>query len=292
MEDITFSASRIKLAHDCFGKYYFRYMKRIKVPQILWPGTVFGLVTHRILEETLLAKKAGSDDKKIIEGNKGLFEKYFNEILNEKKDTQKFKKSRDYAMNPNAFLNKGEKGVVSLTKFILKYFDGYKEVYPEEAMKERYVFSDNIILNGVADLPIEISDDNFRIVDFKTTKDSNNFYFVHWDTDVQSKFYFYLAWKKFGKFPDGFDYLVFNHVTKNIFLNSVTAIEKPTTEKEFSSFFAPLTYQINEVVRMHKDPKTEYYNPEAIKCGWCEYSDWCEKSKSPKRKKKLKEIPE
>jgi len=117
----------------------------------------------------------------------------------------------------------------------------------------------------------------YRIIDFKTTQHSENFYFVNWFEDIQSLMYIYMCWKKFGIFPQGFDYLVFNWKENNIFLNSITHATPPADDK-MKDFFKGLHQILLEAKIMHRAPKKSYYFPTVEKCRFCDYKSICDKA--------------
>ena len=280
-EVLQLSASKIKLVHQCFGKYYYRYIIKIPFIQTIWPGTIFGTIIHKILEEVMLNKKDKMSDEDILEKVNNRFEaEFLHQLDNIKKDKNKvFKKSMDY--REDTFLKKGEKTALSISKFVLKYY-GHEiyDINPELIMESNWEYTPNVFIKGVADLPLHTSKIEYKIVDFKTTKDSNNFYFIYWPTDIQSLVYLYLCYKKFGTFATGFEYLVCNHEEKNMFINSKYFIELPKTKEEIKKFFEPLDIEINNIIDMIKKPKEEYWNPTVDNCGFCEFSRWCKLSKS------------
>ena len=113
---ISISASKIKLAfEDCYGKYYFRYIKKIKTEEIVWPGTVLGEIIHKYIENSIDAINTGID---LIDFKETInFEKTFSEYLaNYKKNNKLFKYSRD--TNKKDFIVKGQKYSELFVKFI------------------------------------------------------------------------------------------------------------------------------------------------------------------------------
>ncbi len=270
---IRFSASKLKTIKDCYGKYFYRNIAEIKVPEKTWPATVYGLVCHGILEESLLERQAGQKEKDIFNKftEKGLFEKRFKEtVATEKERGRIFGKPRSY--NEDDFMVAGEEGLRVLLKFVLGYFKNFTKLLPEEKLESDWQWDTEIFLNGIADLPVFFEEAIYRIFDFKTTQHSENFYYVNWKEDIQSLMYLYMSYKKFGIWPQGFDYLVFNWKENNIFLNSVTHPIAPKNDEELAHFFDGLNKILTSAKIMHRKPKTSYYFPEKEKCHWCEFA--------------------
>lgn len=267
-KEYQFSASRLKLIDDCFGKYYYRYVQKVEIPQIIWPGTIRGTILHKLLEESVNLKIKGESNEAILSWVKGRFKLYFDEL---KEDTTKgkFKASRNYKYD--LFVEQGEKAAVNFVRFVINFFHKDAVFYPELELESKYDFVPDVNLKGVLDLPFQIND-ILRITDFKTTKESNKWYFVLFREDIQKLCYFFLALKKFGKLPVGFDYLIYNIEEKNIFFNSITYVEPI---EDIQTFFKPLTERIKLVKYLHDNPNIKYYNPSKEGCKWCEYKDIC-----------------
>lgn len=267
-ENLTFSASKLKLIDDCFGKYHFKYILKAKVSETIWPGTIRGTILHKLLEESINLKLEGNDNDSILEYVKGKFKLYFDEG---KADKSKgiFKASRDYKYDE--FVAKGEKASLKFVNFVINYFNDIDKFYPELNLTLPYEFVPGINLKGIMDLPYINKEGIIRIGDFKTTKESDKWYFVLFAEDIQKLCYFYLAWKHFGSMPQGFDYLIYNIEEKNIFFQSVTYLEIDDVEK----FFKPLTDRIKILKKLHLKPDIKYYNPSKEGCKWCDFAKIC-----------------
>ena len=271
-ESLNFSASRLKLIDDCFGKYHFKYIKKIPVDQIIWPGTIRGSVLHRILEESVLMKLDKIDNETILQSVKGKFTLYFEEMKADK-TKGKFTKSRTY--KPDEYNEQGEKAAIIFTRFVINYFHDIKNAFPELKIEAKYEFEDNVNINGIIDLPVLTWEDKLRIIDFKTTSDSNKWYFVLFKEDIQKLMYFYLGWKHFQKFSEGFDYLVYNIDEKNIFFQSINYVEEVA---DYKTFFEPLTQRIRTLKFLHNNADEKYYNPNKESCKWCDFKHICPKA--------------
>lgn len=271
---IRFSASKLKTIKDCYGKYFYRNIAEVKVTEKTWPATVYGLVCHSILEDSLLEKQAGASEKDVFKKftADGVFAKRFKEIVESEKSKGKiFGKPRYY--DEEEFLQAGAEGIRTFLKFVLGYFKNYSKLLPEEELSADWEWDAEITLGGIADLPIFFEEAIYRIIDFKTTQHSENFYFINWMEDIQSLMYLYMSYKKFGIFSQGFDYLVFNWKENNIFLNSVTHPIAPRNQQELDKFFDGLHKILTSAKIMHRKPKKSYYFPEKEKCHWCEFGN-------------------
>jgi len=266
MADLSLSASKLKLIDDCFGKYYFKYIEKVNVPQVLWPGTLRGSVLHAILEESVKMKLDRIDNDLILQSVKGKFKKYFLEGKADK-SKGKFTKTRTY--NEPDYLEQGEKSAINFTRFVINYFHNIKFAFPELTIEKEYEYVPGIILKGIIDLPIITEFDKLRIIDFKTTSDSEKWYFVYFPEDIQKLSYFYLGLQHFKKFAEGFDYLIYNIDEKNIFFQSINYPEEPFDKEKF---FKPLTERIEVVKYLHFNPNEKYYNPSKNSCKWCDFA--------------------
>lgn len=273
---IRLSASKLKMIKECFGKYFYKYIAEVKAPEKTWPATIYGLVCHEILEEALIEKQAGKKEKDIYEkysapGNFGRL--YLEKIASEKAIGRKLGHPRFY--NEDDFIEAGEKSIKVFLKFVLGYFKEFHKLMPEEELASDWEWDDEITLGGIADLPMFLTELILRIIDFKTTQHSENFYFVNWFEDIQSLMYIYMSWKKFNIFPQGFDYLVFNWKENNIFLNSITHATPPDSPEKIKEFFKGLHEILVSAKLMHRNPKKSYYFPTPEKCKWCDFKNIC-----------------
>ena len=274
---IRLSASKLKMIKECFGKYFYKYIAEVKVQEKTWPATIYGLVCHGILEESLIDRQQGVSDKDIFEKYtaEGFFEKRFHETIDgEKEKNRKMGHPRFY--DEEDFIRTAEDGLRTFLKFVLGYYKEWHKLLPEEELSADWEWDPEIELGGVADLPMFFSELIYRIIDFKTTQHSENFYFVNWFEDIQSLMYIYMCWKKFGIFPQGFDYLVFNWKENNIFLNSITHPTPPDSPEQMKEFFKGLHQILLEAKIMHRAPKKSYYFPSQEKCKWCDFKNLCD----------------
>jgi len=270
--DITLSASKINLFFECPRKYFFRYLliwdkEKYNIQPASWPGSGFGEAIHAVLEFisiNILVK----EPKIILQEIDGKFKEYYDRWLNNNRET--FRENRGYSYKK--FIEKGEKYALMFSKFFIAYFNDFKDLKPEHEFKIKYDYSKyDITLNGIVDL-IYFFENGYKIIDFKTTKESNKFYFTDWVVDTQSLIYFYYCLKTFKSFPSSFSYLVLNHEDKTLFFKEQYIDKVKKQEK----FFQGLTYQVDEVYEFTKEPDLKLCNSSQKQCLWCEYKEVCE----------------
>lgn len=276
-EKIRFSASKMGLLlNDCFGKYYYKYVLKLPVGEVIWPGTVLGLLNHKFLEIAIKLRKKKWDNKQILELFRGKFEKIFYKIiLREKNRNRIFRQSRDYSFDQRRYLRNKEKLTLKFVSFVLKYFSDFDNVECEKKITIKY--EEGIELTGFIDL-ILFYGDRYIIVDFKTTKDSNNFYFVNWEKDLQSLIYVYLNAETRKLMPDSCNYLVFNHEEKAIFIKTYLIEDYD---------FSHLHGAIAKSCKLHENGTNKSFNPSKDRCKWCDYGRWCIKSKNKFKYKRM-----
>lgn len=269
-DKIFISASKINLFYECPRKYFYRYLyewkEEEKIKQVSWPGSGFGDSIHKILEWCSIKLMEGLSQKEIMDLVKGKFKDYYDIWL--KKNAKTFMQSKGYSYKK--FVEKGEKYAILITKFYMSYFTDFTEILPEEEFEIKYDLLEgkDVYLKGIIDL-VYFSEDDFKIIDFKTTKESTKFYFVDWRIDTQSLIYLYYCLQKYNKFPSSFSYLVLNHMEKTLFFKEQFIEEKET-------FFRNLTDQIDTIYDYTKNPDFELSNSSASACKWCEYKGICE----------------
>lgn len=265
---VEISASKINLFKECPVKYYFRYLTNIQVKQTIWPGNLFGQTLHHILENTIEAINNNTDFNSILIDSKGKFEEIFFKLREEAgKD---WKKSRTY--DEPEFLKKGEKFANILIKFLFKFFpEESGQIISERKFKHPWIFNDDIVINGITDVIIFDKENQFDIVDLKVTSNSEQYYFVHWDWNVQSLIYEYLTNKEYGGYASTFNFIVINHDDKTLFLKK-KLIDRPDDLKYYFNYLGNIINIMYEFI--HKpDLKMKNYG----NCKWCEYKKYCEK---------------
>lgn len=268
-DKLLLSASKINLFYDCPRKYFYRYLyiwPDEKIESVSWPGSGFGEAIHKTLEFVSISLM--NNEKDVLKTINGKFKEFYDLWLENNKTT--FRASRDYVYKK--FIEKGEKYALLIGKFFINYFNDYIKILPEEKFEIPFKYSKyEVNLNGIIDL-VYFFENGFKIIDFKTTKESNKFYFVDWIIDTQSLIYLYYSLQTYGKIPDSFSYLVLNHEEKTLFFKE-QLIDNIDNENKF---FKGLTYQVNAVCKYTLNPDMNLNNANAKTCRWCEFSDICE----------------
>jgi CRISPR/Cas system-associated exonuclease Cas4 (RecB family) len=270
-EQLTVSASKINLFYECPRKYFYRYLyiwEEDKIKQVSWPGSGFGEAIHKVLEWTAFRLLEGIEKKQIFKLLDGKFKEFYDEWL--KNNEKTFQASKGY--NYKKFISKGEKYAVLITRFFISYFDDFKDILPEKKFEKKYKLSKyDVNINGIIDL-VYFFDKGFKIIDFKTTKESNKFYFIDWSIDTQSLMYLYYSLQEYKSTPSSFSYLILNHEDNTLFFKeqAIKAIENEKT------FFKGLTSQINTICEYTLKPDMELSNSSQRTCMWCEFKEVCD----------------
>lgn len=272
---ISISASKIKVAfEDCFGKYYHQHVLKEKTEQVIWPGTSLGEIIHKYIENSINAIQNNityKDFKQTIN-----FEQTFQEYLVQyKKDKKLFKYSRD--TNKKQFVLKGQKYSELFVKFIYGYIaleqQDTKLFIPEHKIE---LFDEAGKKSGIIDLLKISHDDIYKVIDFKTTKDWNKWFYLDWENDIQSMMYFYLIKEKYQTYVKEYDYMILDHDKRALFFKSNTY-----TQEEIEKAIEKIKKLINLLLSLHKDPEKELakklYRPEKTKCYFCDFKDNCKR---------------
>ncbi len=276
------SASKINSYYVCPRQFFFRemYLWEKKPIQNVWPATGLGESVHKVLELSSQSLKNKINEEEVIDNSGVIFKTHYDEWLI--KNKQLFKKSRGYEYD--GFIKDGKKYSKLLSSFLVDFSSGFFDLNPEFKFEIEYQYVKDIIFHGVIDLIYWINKDKYRIIDFKTTKDSDKFYFIDWITDTQSLMYIYYCINNYKIIPDFFSYLVFNHNNHTLFFKEYK-VGNIENEKKF---FSGLTYQINDIKEFMHNPDMRCANPEPTKCYWCEFNNWCEHKYESDLKKNLK----
>lgn len=274
-EIISISASKIKVAfEDCFGKYYFQHVLKEKVNQVIWPGTSLGEIIHKYIENSINAIKQDiplQEFKKTI-----IFESIFEDFLKQyKKDNKTFKYSRD--TNKKQFLLKGQKYSELFVKFIYGYIElekaDTKLFIPEHKIE---MFDEAGKKSGIIDLLKITIQEIYKIIDFKTTKDWNKWFYIDWMQDIQSMMYLYLIFEKYQAYVQEYDYMILDHDKRALFFKS-----KTYTQQEVIDSITTIKKLITLLITLHKDPEHQMvkklYRPEKTKCYFCDFKDKCKR---------------
>lgn len=266
---IEISASKINLFKECPIKYYFRYLTDLDVKQTIWPGNLFGQTLHRILEDTIKQVNDKIDFNSIVIESKGKFQDIFFKLREEAgKD---WKKSRAY--DEAEYLKKGEKFTNILLKFIIKFLpESSSQLMSECKFKHPWFMNADVVINGITDLIIFNQDNTIDIVDLKVTSNSEQYYFVYWNWNVQSLIYEYLTFKAFERYASTFNFIVVNHDEKTLFLKR-KYVEQPQDMEQYFGYLNNIITQMYEFI-FAPDLSLKCYGNG---CKWCEYKNYCAK---------------
>lgn len=268
MDKISISASKIKLAfEDCYGKYYYKYVLKEKIEEVVWPGTILGEIIHKFIENSINAINNNislNDYKKTIN-----FEKIFFQYLEEYKKINKvFKWNK--GISKKEFLNKGQKYSELFVRFIYGFVESEKQegaiLIPEYKLE---IEDDEKIISGIIDLFIK--KENSKVIDFKTTKDWHKWFYIDWLNDIQSLMYLKLIFEKLQIKINSYDYLILDHDKKVLFFKDY--IYQPD---EIEEKIKLLDRIINKLITLHRSGEnTKYFMPEKTKCFFCDFKDIC-----------------
>ena len=279
MEKLTLSASKINLYKDCPGKYRYRYVDKVDIKQVVWPGTGLGHSAHSVIEWSIEQLKKDLPEKQIInEVKQGLFKTFYDEWLKTYK--KEFKKSRGY--DYDKFIVKGTKHSLTLVKFILGFYKDYHDIIPEFPLQVDYEFVKDVQLNGIIDLIYFEDKTTYQIVDFKTTKINDKFYYMDWTSDTQSLIYTYYGLINWELVPTNFSYLILNHELNFLFFKEINLKKDLYNKKE--EYFKTLTKDIEDVKEFYYNPTEDAYTPSQETCRWCDYKKICSKKYQTKLK--------
>lgn len=271
MEPLKVSASRLALADECFGKYYYRYIEKPDIKSVCWPGTVQGTVNHLFLEQALHLRKKGASNDVIIFSLLEKFEEEINKEFERRKQTDILKYPRKYVYED--FIKAGKSALAEFLAFTLHEVPKGYEFETEFKIEEKLENPD-VILNGYIDLVYWDSYDDIHILDYKNTNDIQKWRNYNWDQDIQSKLYILMIYRKYGKLPKSFSYLVldkkwtkvckFEYVVRSDFLET--------------NGFGYIDKKIKDLVKNSLFHNTDLFTPTDELCKWCEYTKLCPKS--------------
>ena len=262
MEKLKFSKSRYGSQKSCLGQYFYQYVEKKEVPQILWPGTLLGTATHLFIEENLNNIEKEKDIKKLP-----LFEETFFKCKKQETSNYKVSYRTPKNFNEGEVLKFNNSWIKEVIRFLFLYLPPGQKIF-EQDVKEEIIINDiELTINGIIDLQVK-DNDNLWIFDFKTTKNPNSWMFVHWDKDPQSLSY---LWLKRSENPLGFNYLVFDYEDKMIFSNNIGT---QTSEIVNSN----LEWILRDFIKNHKNsPDKNKWNPSPENCKWCPFKVLCPK---------------
>ncbi len=267
---LILSQSRLNKIESCFGQYYYSDIKRIKIPWIIWPGTLFGSIAHEVAESAMMIKNEGADDRKVMKAVDGGFAKLFDSVLEKQVARDgKFQRTRYY--NKESFISDGNLRTLNLIKEVLLDLRKlkWKKLHPEANYNSEY--NDQFSLDGTIDLLVELEDGDFRIFDYKTTANLDKFLVKDFSKDFQSIMYEHLVKKKTGKKVLSFTYYAQSSKEDSFLKNhhEIKTERFPFIEQKISD--------LSEKIKRAESGDVEY-TPEKTTCKFCAYSDMCPKA--------------
>jgi len=282
--DLFFSVSRYKQAKDCLGKYYFQHVKKIKIPFIVWPGTLYGTVVHLLIENIIGLYNSDEDFRSgIIKYKNGelkkspadkivpdLFEKLYEEQYKIETDKKSFRKSRGFSKEET--IKQARKWTPKIIDFMIKF------VGLDNLTSEMKITSDvddlNMRITSYIDL-IKKEDESNIIYDIKNTKKPSGYFFKDWTKDIQSNVYIALLDIEKGLKPTQFGYLVFSIEDNLIFANCIELNEDHIEESK--KYLASATKELHDLHQVASD--TSFWSPDEERCNWCDFNLICQVTK-------------
>lgn len=204
---LTISQSRLNMANSCFAQYYFQEIEEIKIPDTIWPGTLLGLIIHKMAEEAIYMKLKGANDREILMHIATTFRHYFDQEYDRatKEKGGVFKASKGYS--EYIFMEKGSEMALNLIRNLLVDLRTlpYTNLYPEKNISLPY--GNFILLDGTLDLVVDFPE-YIEIIDYKTTAKMEKFTEKDPFTDFQSIMYTRFAEELYKKPVKKFTYYV------------------------------------------------------------------------------------
>lgn len=254
---LKFSPSRYNVQQQCLGKYYYTYVLNRR-DNTLWPGTVAGTATHTYLEENL-CKVNSESDLKTLPPWKQYWERT---LLEEVRSGGSYRTPRGFS--EDNFVATYEKFLSEVLRFLYLYLPRGVHTKEEELQETVNVGGTEVALVGVVDLQVSSGND-VHVVDFKTTKNNESWYFVDWSSDAQSLTYYYLLR---NKNPRSFSYTVFNFEQKTVLTQTVYHEVQHVTEKLFAL--------LQDYISNHNNSAdVAAWSPSDNNCKWCYHKSYC-----------------
>ncbi len=156
------SFSAIETFNTCQRKYYYNYL--LKLPRKFWPWLTFGNFNHLVLEKfhnyiMFFKKRNISYDKKAL-----MKRAFYSSI---RKSSRLANAGKSAAMTREQF---------DASKLLLqKYYKRIETNEPNVLFTEKYFeldLGDDIILRGFIDRVDQVAEKQFKIVDYKTSKEA------------------------------------------------------------------------------------------------------------------------
>jgi len=267
---LTLSQSRLNKIESCFAQFYYSDIQKIKVPWIIWPGTLFGSIAHEVAEMAMTLKNEGLDDRKVMTLVDGGFGKIFDSVLEKQVSRDGvFQRTRNY--HKETFLKEGNSRTLNLIKEVLIDLRKikWKKLHPEHNANRK--FNDDYFLDGTIDLLVELEDGDYRIFDYKTTSNLDKFLHKDFEKDFQSIMYENLVKENTGKKVLSFTYYA-QSSKEDSFLKNHHEIK---TER--FQYIEQKISELNDKIQRADGGEIEY-NPEKSTCKFCAYNKMCPKA--------------
>ncbi len=161
-EKFNLSFSAIETFKTCQRKYFYNYIA--KLPRKNWPWLTFGTFNHLVLEKfhnyiIYFKKRKRSYDKKDL-----MMRAFYSAIR------------KTYRMTNNGQrIVLTDKQLTDSKKLLKRYFDKMANSEPDALYTEKYFeidLGDDLLLRGYIDRIDKLGDKSFKIVDYKTSKES------------------------------------------------------------------------------------------------------------------------
>lgn len=251
----SYSHSKLDIARDCFLKYKFQYIDKIKGKKDT-SATDFGEVSHTIMENY-----KGTGKTELL--------KLYKELV-----PSKYKLTPEYLKRVPISLKN-----IHTIYTVLNTDKNIIDIKHEENISINY--NDDFDLNGKIDLTIKYKSGNIKIIDFKTNKSSK---FANHKN--QLSLYMLLINKKYGidyeKIETGVNYLALE--PKDKYGNKILNEGYENINKNYKLDEVDVQCLENEIRTIHskieKNKQSGIWkeNPSDFKCKYCQFNKLCTKS--------------
>ena len=278
-----FSYSKISLFNSCCFQYFNKYVLKTEAPEIVWPGTLLGTVSHSLLEDYIKLKNDGIEATKIFNQLGNEFENRFNKQRKEIEKPRVFRPSKDFKMNKKEFFEQGNKIFKHIFNFMEKFIPWDQLDWIRSEQRAETNFDEENKIMGYIDIQLSLKN-KIHIIDLKITGDSSSYFFKEWDEDTQSILYDYLTLKNEGQKLSSFSYLVFDKTNNYLFFksNSTNEINEEFINKNIK--------RMNKYKTLSTEEAQKFTNPEEAKCNWCGYNKLCTGRFKTELQKKLEKV--
>ncbi len=239
---IKISASRVKTLTECSYLFYLQEIQRI--PQRKWPATAKGSCIHNIFEMIMNKSKVRRQ-----EWLKNIIINGFNiEDYPSIKRYIKFYDKNIEIISPYTIEEMADLLRVAFLG-IRKYFldkTGQVFILPKYTNEERFQLDlgNGLTISGFIDLKIELSDDEFIIIDLKSQK--NKFKKDEMPDNIQGLIYQLAIWEKY-KAKSNVEFILLRHAPTQKTPNKHIQITPQVCEAQLNGLKAYLTYLYRKV---------------------------------------------